>query len=465
MFYGREEELEILEKRFNSDSFEFGFLYGQRRIGKTSLIDAFSKNHDTLMFFASDIDDSSLKEDFSNQFFAYTNIKQLSPFASWDLFFLAIKDYFKDNKAMIVFDEYPNIIMGHDGKRKKTDFDDKLQDAIDHVFKDSKLTIVIMGSNVSFMENLIKDKTAPIYKRHTFSLYLSKLKWKDALRFVEGMSIDDEIKTLCLTDTYPYYLSHIDPKISFEDNLDYFFFNRDSLIAMDPSFAISSNISISGFYAGIIRCISHRINTIKGMCYVLKAESGKVSLYLSELIEAGIITKSSYYNSSRSTYYEINDRIVSFYFRFIQPFIEHIKLGNGKRIKEREMLAIDTFLSHSYENLCKTFLKELNNNGKLETFYLDFYRYKADNTSIDRSVEIDILAEEKEDLLIGECKFSNKPKGLEEFNKMKEDCLVKPLCDYSNKHFYIFSHNGFTKDIINKQDKNLTLISSKEMVS
>ena len=51
MFYGREEELGILDKRFNSNRFEFGFVYGQRRIGKTTLLDEFGKSHKTLMFF------------------------------------------------------------------------------------------------------------------------------------------------------------------------------------------------------------------------------------------------------------------------------------------------------------------------------------------------------------------------------------------------------------------------------
>ena len=68
MFYGRKKELNVLEKRFSSDKFEFGFVYGQRRIGKTSLLDEFGKNHKTLMFFASDSDDVSIRKDFSNQY-------------------------------------------------------------------------------------------------------------------------------------------------------------------------------------------------------------------------------------------------------------------------------------------------------------------------------------------------------------------------------------------------------------
>ncbi len=314
MFYGREEELQILEKRFNSGKFEFGFIYGQRRIGKTSLLDEFGKKHKTIMFFIPDSDDVSIRRDLSNQLFSFLGKSSLAAFENWESFFLAIKEAFVNEKVMIVFDEYPNVIVGHDGKRKKTDFDEKLQNAIDHVFKETELSMVIMGSNVSFMKNIIEDKTDPLYKRHTFSLLISKLKWSDALKFVSKMSIDDQIKALSLTDTYPYYLSYIDQELSFEENLNAFFFNRDSLITINPTFTISTNMSVSGFYVGIMRCLSQKINVIKDICDLLNAESGKVSIYLDELIKAGLVTKSTYFNSKRNTYYEINDRMTSFFF-------------------------------------------------------------------------------------------------------------------------------------------------------
>lgn len=464
MFYGREEELQILERRFNSDSFEFGFVYGQRRIGKTSLLDEFSKKHKTIMFFISDSDDVSIRRDLSNQLYRFLGQSGLSYFENWESFFIGLKNAFNNEKIMIVFDEYPNAVVGHDGKRKRTDFDEKLQDAIDHVFKETKMSIVIMGSNVSFMKNIVEDKTGPLYKRHTFSLLISKLKWGDALQFVKNMSIDDQIKTLSLTDTYPYYLSHINQNISFDENLNSLFFNRDSLITMDPTFTISSNINTSGFYVGILRCLSLRINSIKDICASLNAESGKVSLYLDELIKAGIVTKSSYFNSKRSTYYEINDRMTSFYFRFVQSYVEHIKLGNGLRIREKEESAINDFINRAYEKLCITYLYYLNATGKLERYYLEFTNFKADNTSLGRSVEIDILGKDGGRLLIGECKFSKKPKGKDVYNNMLEDVRVKPLESYKDKQFYIFSHSGFKDDLTNCKDKNLHRISSQEML-
>lgn len=464
MFQGRKDELSVLEKRYQSDRFEFGFVYGQRRIGKTSLINEFGKTHKTLLFFATDSDDVSIRRDFSNQLFAFLDRPGLGGFENWESFFLAIKQLFAKEKIMIVFDEYPNIVVGRDGKKKNTDFDGKLQYAIDHIFQDTAISIVLMGSNVSFMKRVVEDGNGPLYKRQTFSLLIGKLRWGDTLAFVEGMSFDDKVKMLSLVDSFPYYLSQINPKLSFEENLDSFFFNRDSLITMDPTFALSSNINITGFYSGIMKCLSQGMNTIKEIAGALEAESGKVATYLEELIKAGAVSKSSYFNSKRSTYYEINDRMTAFFFRFVQPYVEHIKLGSGAQIKAREKDAILTFFHHAYEKFCIAYLTDQNNQGKLEKYYLGFANFRADNTSLGRSVEIDIVASEKDSLLLGECKYSAKKKGLQDYLDMKEDATIIPLSAFPKKSFYLFSHNGFDEDLLARKDPSLHLISSKDMM-
>ena len=43
MFYGRTEELNLLEKRYQKGKFECIVIYGRRRVGKTELIKEFSK--------------------------------------------------------------------------------------------------------------------------------------------------------------------------------------------------------------------------------------------------------------------------------------------------------------------------------------------------------------------------------------------------------------------------------------
>lgn len=41
MFIGRDKELDVLDRLYKSDKFEFVVIYGRRRVGKTALINHF----------------------------------------------------------------------------------------------------------------------------------------------------------------------------------------------------------------------------------------------------------------------------------------------------------------------------------------------------------------------------------------------------------------------------------------
>ena len=58
-YLGRRNELALLE--YNNTKFEFGYLYCQRRIGKTTLMEMFRKNKKAFMFFATDSEDIDIQ--------------------------------------------------------------------------------------------------------------------------------------------------------------------------------------------------------------------------------------------------------------------------------------------------------------------------------------------------------------------------------------------------------------------
>ena len=50
MFVGRERELESLERLYASNNFQFGVVYGRRRVGKTKLLRQFTTDKPDVIF-------------------------------------------------------------------------------------------------------------------------------------------------------------------------------------------------------------------------------------------------------------------------------------------------------------------------------------------------------------------------------------------------------------------------------
>ena len=54
MFVGRQRELNKLESMYSSAQFELAVFYGRRRVGKTTLINEFCRDKETIFFVASE---------------------------------------------------------------------------------------------------------------------------------------------------------------------------------------------------------------------------------------------------------------------------------------------------------------------------------------------------------------------------------------------------------------------------
>lgn len=59
-------EVDALQEQFGKGTFRFGHVYGQRRIGKTTLVEIFSKGKRCLSFYAIDTDEWSLLKDLAS---------------------------------------------------------------------------------------------------------------------------------------------------------------------------------------------------------------------------------------------------------------------------------------------------------------------------------------------------------------------------------------------------------------
>lgn len=463
-YFGRTKELELLEERYLNDRFEFGYLYGQRRIGKTSLLEMFKNNKKALMFYSTDSDDIDIRDDFTSFFYRQTGQNYQGNFKNWYSFFEAISDYYKDDYGLFVIDEYPNIILTRDGKRKKTDFLSALQRAIDNMFKHQKFTLILTGSNVSFMETEINDSKAPLYQRNTFSLLLKKFEWNEALEFLSGINDNfDKAKILALTNTFPYYLSLINQKKNFEENLDDLFYKETATFTDDPSKIITSNVVTSGLYASIIKNISNGNNTLSSLCEVLNTDTSKMTKYLKELISDNIIKKRANFNSNRNSKYEICDPMLSFYYRFIRENSELIKTGYGNIIRQEQRIQINDFINHAFEYECLTYLEYLNKNGKLKTFYTDFGNCNIENSELKRSIELDIVAARKNFLLVAECKFSKNKRTISDVNDMYDDLSINVFKHYTNIELYLFGTSGFDENLTSDNDSNLKLVDLNVM--
>ena len=111
MFVGRDTELKQLNRMYAKKGFQMAVVYGRRRVGKTTLIDAFAKGKPTLYFTAQQRSSLQNLMQFSRAVYAFFDMPEDSgAFPDWRSAFSFIATMAErrgDDPFLFVFDEFP----------------------------------------------------------------------------------------------------------------------------------------------------------------------------------------------------------------------------------------------------------------------------------------------------------------------------------------------------------------------
>ncbi len=456
MFYGRECELKTLEKEFTKDN-SLCSIYGSRRIGKTFLITEFIKDKRNIMFQAKDVSNKDNLKSFSSKVTESLGRTDEYVYSSWESAFDAAIKSFNGEKGVIVIDEYPYLVNSYKG------ITSVIQELYDHKIKNSKIMLILSGSNLSFMQKELNDKQSPLYKRITMKMKVNKLPFNEAIQFLDGYSNEDKMKFLCIFGEYPYYLSKINNNLSFEDNIKELLFNENSTLLNVPKLVLSNSSRQQGFYNSILLALSGKRKGLTEISELMGEDSTKVNKYLQTLVDAEIIIKREMFNSDRSTYYYILDPVLRFYYKFLLRNIDKIEAGYGEMLYERMKDDIDQFIAHSFEDISISYMEYLGKIGKLNGIFYPIQNLTIEKTELNRSIEIDGIAKDEKNLLIIECKFRNQKSSMNDLLKMKENTSIKMFSSYKHIDYYIISKSGFEDSLLNLEEENVHLITLDDM--
>ena len=461
MFIGRKKELEVINTRLDSGDFELGVIYGQRRIGKTSVILESLKGREHIYFLARQDNYQRNLDYFTEECVRCFSIPYPVRFGSFDALFDFVIDRAKGKKFAIVIDELPFLAKSYPG------IVSYLQKVSDDCKREGRpIKIILSGSDSSFMVDLLSDKAKPLYQRATFKIHVKPMVFSDAARMLEGFSSVDAASYLAIFGNRPYYLEKLSKDKTFERNLIDLCFDSSSILVDAPNMTLPIGYSSNSTFVSILTTISDHKQRVKEIADVLHIDDNALSTFLKRMLAGESIEKRETFNGNRKTvYYEISDPFIRFYYRAIYPNLPNIERGLGAEVYHSILPVIENAVSRGFEDVVNSYMDELNGEGKLPHVYNQFKKFTADNSPLGRSVEIDGLADSLDGrhLLAIEAKFKSK-------NLSKEvlDHLIESVSLFAGKyesvHYCLFSKTGFSEDLLSLNDRSVSLVSLDDML-
>ena len=447
IFIGRKKELKLLEELYNSQKFEMLILRGRIKVGKSYLLNHFSKKYqnNTVFFTADKSAEKSNVKSFCEEL---NNVLKfgtfLNSFETWKDVFSFFKDIELKQRLVIIIDEFTYLHSSNPA------FDSILQNAIDRVLKQKNIFLILCGSEVSTIEDIIDDSTKPLYGRKTAELKLEPFSYLEAKEFFPKYSNEEALTVYSILGGTPCYLSLFDDSLSIRENIiknclsttGYLFNEVENLLRME--------LKETSFYKNIMLAINSGASNLNTIRDKVGEDSAKISKYISVLINLGYIKKEipcGEKDRIRNTLYSISDNYFAFYFAFI---FKHRNILNGfispEIFYEKEITneKLNAFIGKRFEDICKAYLKQQFYLGKMPFYPQEIGRWWGNNPILKKQEEIDILALDDENAIICECKYTNEKFDLKQLKDLEQSALC---INKENKSFIIFSKSGVTTKV------------------
>ena len=441
MFIDREKELAFLEQKWRESKAQLIVLWGKRRVGKTELVKQFIMNKPHIYFLAESTHEREQLRRFSLILGGFFKEPLLITrgFDNWEEGFRYIRE--NNQKFVLVIDEFPYLI------QSKSGIPSIFQHAWDEYLSSSLVFLILLGSSVAMMETEVLGYKAPLYGRRTGQWKIQAMPFAEIKDFRRSKSFEDQILHYSVCGGTPAYWLWFSKGNDFYQNLRNHVLKKGEPFYDEVEFILREELREPRYYFSLLQAIAQgkrRLSEIVNATGIQQPTANKYLGVLSDLdiVEREVPVTEDKPLKSKKGLYKIKDEFFQFWFRFVFPRRSELEMDNVDRVIENIKQEIPDYISFIYEKVAREIVM---NNMDL------FFNFERLGRWWNKNEEIDIvgLSEEKNAILFGEAKWSQRLVGVNVFEELRAKAKKVEWGDEKTAQFYVlFSRRGFTKGMI-----------------
>lgn len=463
-FLTRESDLERFRGWWTSDDREPLAMFGRRRVGKSWLFRRFAHGRPAVLLVAEDLPPGAQLTRFARQLEPVLGVQPA--LADVQTLFSVLYRAARDQKILVVIDEFPYLLGATAPERERTLT--ALQAVMEEERDQSKLKLVLCGSQVAVMESLFSEKN-PLHGRLR-RFEVRPLAFADADSFVSHLAPVDAFERYAVAGGVPRYLAALSGG-SLRDAVCRAVLGKDSPLWDEGRTLIDQELREPRVYFGILEQLAGGAKEINEMSAALRIEASPLSQYLRNLDELRLISRSMPIGAkaaARGALWQIEDPFLRFWFRFVFPFQADLEAG----LQPADLFEADVkghiaeHVAPVFETWCQTWTRE--NYGRIAPQVgrwwgnaLDEFRRSKTRSS----EEIDVVGVRRGSVtLVGEAKWTTArmPKSIvRDLDEFKVPALRQVGFKIaSDLQIILWSKSGYADSLVELagQDGRITLV-------
>jgi len=446
-FVDRQRELRELDTLLARPGAQFVTVYGRRRVGKTTLLLHWARQagRPYLYWVARRETPDASRQGLARALWRWAYPEAADPepprFDSWPLLFEQMARMIGDQPPILIWDEFPYAAESDPA------LPSHLQAAWDHLLKDQPLILVLAGSHIGMMVDLLRYQ-APLYGRTTGQLQVEPLPYAALGEFFPRYPAAERVAAYAVLGGVPAYLEQFDPAQSLGANVRQHLFQRLGLFRSEPAVLISDLVRETQHYEATLRAVAAGHHTPAEIAATIGVASPNLAPYLRRLRELGLLERRipatvppDQRRATTRSRYHLRDPYLRFYFRFVEPHLEMIEQELADLLWARIGEQFRAFVGlTAFEELCREWTLVQARAGALP------FAPELVGSHWSPGAQVDVVALNWRDqaILLGECKWGADAVGRAVIRELVGKApRVVPGADWQ-VHYAWFARAGFT---------------------
>lgn len=453
MFIGREKELLYLNECYEKTENRILVLYGQKGIGKTTLLKHFMEEKEGLYYEA--LSCSARQQ----RVFLASYLKDIGISVSgengFEEIFSAIEE--KGRKKLLVIDEFQNLC------KTNNEFWEAVDAYCNHRGEESNLFFILSSSSVGWVENSKKEKLGDFISESPVFFKIKELEYLDFKEYFPLFSREDSVGGYGILGGIPGLWKCFDDKFSLRENIERFILQREEKLFEYGQQYVAEELRETAVYNTILGALASGKQKLNELYLFTGFSRAKISVYLKNLIELEIVEKLISVDTEgrenvRKGIYQIKSSYVHFYYQYIFP--NQNRIGTWKTEEVFEKLiepTISSYAAEGFKKVCQEFLEMESELGRLP----EKFRYLGQWAGKKGDIDL-VFKSEDEELLVGNCHWEKKMLSFEDYQFLLE---CQESAKIQAEYMILFSTGKFDNRLREEAKRNpyLALVSVEQI--
>ena len=442
MLVGREKELQYLNTVYNASGSRIIVVYGQKNVGKTTLLRDFIAEKQAFFYTATPA--STRQQQFLLADAAGGKDVFSTEYPGFDEIFMQLQsDSSPQAKKVYVFDEWEHLI------KADTSFMDAIIRMFHHAYNENDTMIILCSSSIGFIENGLVAKIGKSALDISGFLKVKELKFADIIRCFPNYSMADCVKLYAILGGLPGLWDYFDPKVGIETNICQNILRKGAFLQEEGARIVKEELRETAVYNTILCALAEGRVKLNDLYAHTGFSRAKISVYLKNLMELEIVEKvfsveTPGRDSQKKGVYRISCPYVHFWFKYIyRNYSDCLSMEPKDFYNKYIKKDLIYYCEEYFSEICREYMILSASKGAL--------LFTPDKSGLfdGKNGKVDYVGQDKEGRMI--CAFSYYSKPMVTYEDYQNNLAVLAYAKMKAEQIFIFANGRF--------DEKLTLES------